>query len=416
MLCIVLQAVLALLILFVPLPAHSQLAAPVWKPAEAQALLAYGQGIGAEGLDPSDYGLDAIRSALRNGDPAAIDGAATHSFALLAHDLAHGHVPEANRIGWHIHHDAPSAEMVGAMMAQALASGDVAGYLAALLPAHAEYRALKTALARSPAQDRAGPEKIRVNMERWRWMPRDPGGRHILVNVPAFRADLIEDGEVLSRHRVITGALKTPTPQFDAMVNGVIFNPSWYVPQSIIDESVGQLVRTRPAEAARRGYVSRRDENGRLAVRQLPGPSNSLGQVKLDMPNPFTIYLHDTPNKALFEKAVRTFSHGCIRTERIRDLAGLLLSGQKDWDMERISQVLAGRQTTRVLLAQPIPVYVAYFTAVDDGKGGIMFLDDVYGRDGAVAEALNDRRNDQDEEIAGLFRKGLSECSGVQAA
>ena len=167
-----------------------------------------------------------------------------------------------------------------------------------------------------------------------------------------------------------------------------------------------------PAEAARRGYVPSYDQARRLQVRQVPGPNNALGVLKLDMPNRFSIYLHDTPAKALFDKPARAFSHGCIRTDRAPDLAAALLDGNGGWDAARIGEVVATRETTRVALPAPVPVYVAYFTAADDGKGGVIFYDDVYGRDDAVAMALDDRRGD---EIAVLFRQGVSECSGHEA-
>lgn len=406
-------ACFALLVLLVPLPAKSQPLPTNWSFANARSLLSYIEKVDSEGLDPDDYEPALLRSALEDGGASTIDAAATRSFSLLAHDFACGHVPAENRVAWHIGQETLAPEELAAMLQHGLATGDVPAILAQLLPVHAEYRALKAALARTSRKDQAIRERLRINLERWRWMPRDLGYRHLLVNVAAFQADLVDNARVLSRHRVIVGALKTPTPQFDATVNGVIFNPSWYVPQSIIAESVGRLVRTRPAEAARRGYVASRDQNGVLQVRQVPGPENALGQMKLDMPNPFTIYLHDTPGKALFERPVRAFSHGCVRTDRALELASALVAGQEGWDASRIADVLAARQTVRVALSNPVPVYIAYFTAVDDGKGGIAFLDDVYGRDAAVAHALNDRRNG--DESAALFRKGLSECSGVRA-
>lgn len=409
-LCLLLQAGIALLVLILPVPAQSQEPAG-WTRENAAALLAYIDQIGGEGLDPADYAPAPLLTAIALGDVAVLDAAATQSFTMLAHDLAYGHVPGENRIAWHIRSEPPSQHDIAEIMRHALATRDVPGVLALLTPDHPEYRALRAALARTA--DKAARAKLRINMERWRWMPRELGFRHLLVNVPAFQVDLIADRRLVSRHRIITGAVKTPTPQFDAVVTGVILNPSWYVPQSIIAESVGRLVRTRPAEAARRGYVPTYDDAGRLQVRQVPGRNNALGVLKLDMPNRFSIYLHDTPAKSLFDKPARAFSHGCIRTDRAPDLAAALLDGHGGWGAARIAQVLATRETTRVALPALVPVYVAYFTAVDDGKDGVTFYDDVYGRDDAVAMALDDRRGD---EITALFRQGLSECSGHEAA
>jgi L,D-transpeptidase YcbB len=404
-LCLLLQLCIALLVIVLPASAQSQEAAG-WTRENAVALLSYIDQAGDEGLDPADYAPESLRTALARGDLAVLAVAATSSFTTLARDLSYGHVPDENRIAWHIRSEPPTPQAIAEIMLHALLTRDVPGVLALLAPDHPEYRALKAALART--EDGAARTRLRVNMERWRWMPRALGYRHLLVNVPAFRVDLIENGRLVSRHRVITGALKTPTPQFDALVTGVILNPSWYVPQSIIAESVGRLVRTRPAEAARRGYVATYDQAGRLQVRQTPGPGNALGVLKLDMPNRFSIYLHDTPAKALFDKPVRAFSHGCIRTDQATDLAAALLDGHDGWDAARIGEVVATRETSRVVLPAPVPVYVAYFTAASDGKGGVTFYDDIYGRDDAVATELDDRRGD---EIVALFRQGLSECS-----
>jgi murein L,D-transpeptidase YcbB/YkuD len=404
-LCLLLQLCVALLVIVLPASAQSQEAAG-WTRENAVALLSYIDQVGGEGLDPADYEPAALRTALERSDLAVLAVAATSSFTTLARDLSYGHVPDENRIAWHIRSEPPTPQAIAEIMLHALLTRDVPGVLALLAPDHPEYRALKAALART--EDGAARTMLRVNMERWRWMPRALGYRHLLVNVPAFRVDLIQNGRLVSRHRVITGALKTPTPQFDALVTGVILNPSWYVPQSIIAESVGRLVRTRPAEAARRGYVATYDQAGRLQVRQMPGPGNALGVLKLDMPNRFSIYLHDTPAKALFEKPVRAFSHGCIRTDQATDLAAALLDGHDGWDAARIGEVVATRETSRVALPAPVPVYVAYFTAASDGKGGVTFYDDIYGRDDAVATELDDRRGD---EIVALFRQGLSECS-----
>jgi murein L,D-transpeptidase YcbB/YkuD len=168
-------------------------------------------------------------------------------------------------------------------------------------------------------------------------------------------------------------------------VEAVLLNPTWYVPQSIVAESIGKLVRTQPQLARRRGYIVSED-----GIRQSPGPHNALGQLRLEMPNPYTVYIHDTPTKALFDEEVRAFSHGCIRTQDPLGLAAHLLSGSS-WDRARIDRVVQSRVTTEVPLARQVPVYVAYFTAATDASGQVASYPDLYGRDPIVVQSLIDR-------------------------
>jgi murein L,D-transpeptidase YcbB/YkuD len=245
---------------------------------------------------------------------------------------------------------------------------------------------LRAALVSQPASAQAEKARIRANLDRWRWLPRDLGERYIMVNIPEYSARLVDHGRVLATHRVIVGKRATPTPQFTTSVTGVILNPSWHVPQSIIAESVGALVRNRPAVARARGYTWTR-AGGALQVTQQPGPTNSLGQVKLDMPNPLAIFMHDTPAKALFDQKVRAYSHGCVRTDKPLDLAAKLLSGT-EWTPERIAQTIAGRETITARLPRPIPVYIVYMTARVDADGTLQLFDDPYRLDAALAPAF----------------------------
>lgn len=245
---------------------------------------------------------------------------------------------------------------------------------APLSSVHPYYRALQDAHRRETDPGRRAV--LAANLARWERMPAYLGDRYILVNAPAFEAMLWDDGAVVGRWPVIIGRRQTPTPVFDTTVTGVIFNPWWNVPASIVAESVGALVRNRPAEARRRGYVV---QDGRY--RQRPGPGNALGLVKLDMPNPYSVGMHDTPNRDLFQQEVRAFSHGCIRVGDALGFATTVLSTEPGWDRARVDQAVAAGETLTVPLAEPIPIYVAYFTAVPDGEGGIRYYDDIYRRD-----------------------------------
>lgn len=370
-------------------PVQTPAAAPVqtpvaaWTAADAQALLTTVEQIGSEGLDPADYEPARLRAAIASGDPGAV---ATATFLHLATDLRQGHVRGGYRIAWHI--PDPPVDRAGqlALLQRALAAHNVGETLNGLLPAAPEYAALRDALAKAPPKDRANRLALRASLERWRWMPRELGARYILVNVAGFELELVEDGKVVDRHRLIVGKVSTPTPQFSTMATGLILNPWWDVPGSIVAESIGKLVRTNPAAARAHGYVW-----GGGNIRQAPGPGNSLGQMKLVMPNPFTVYVHDTPSKPLFDQSVRAFSHGCIRTQDPLGLAERLLAGVPGWDRSRIDRVVASRVSTKVDLPQPIPVYVAYFTAATDDLGAVQVHPDIYGRDKIVVAELTDR-------------------------
>lgn len=358
-----------------------------WDRLTATALLAYIETLDRHGLDPVDYEPSELRRAIAAGDPAALERQASESFGLAARDLATGHVRPAQRQRYHIATEPLQADRIARLIDQAIASRNVAGVLEALAPRSEQYRALRHALARLPEERATERRKLEVNLERWRWLPRQMGTRHIRVNVPEYRLRLMHDGEEISSHRIIVGTRRTPTPLFSAQVTAVILNPPWNVPQSIVAESVGGLVRNSPSAARARGYVWSRDGNGRLSVTQRPGPGNSLGQMKLDMPNSFSVFVHDTPSKALFEEEVRTFSHGCIRTEAPFDLGEALLANS-GWTRAMIDETVKGRQTTRVALDSPVPIYVVYLTAYAAPDGGVRYFDDPYGLDAGIAAHL----------------------------
>ena len=366
-------------VLVAPAPVPPPAPAPVWRRDTAQELLRYIEGVGVEGLDPAAYSPERLRTAIAAGNEAAITPVASPIFLKLAADLSGGSVRGRNRVEWHMPDAGLDAAGQQRLLAQVTRGGAVGATLDSLLPIHPQYAGLKRALAGTAPEDNARRDLIRANMERWRWMPRNLGARHVLVNVPAFTAAIVEDGRVIARHRAVVGARRTATPQLSATVTAVTLNPWWNVPQSIIAENGGNFGA---------GYEVTRTGGG-VTVRQPPGPRNALGRVKIEMPNQYAIYLHDTPSQALFGRAVRAFSHGCIRTQNVRDFAAVLLAPGGQWDRADIDRAIGTGRNQQVALATPIPVYIAYFTAAATSDGDIVTYGDIYGRDAPIRTALN---------------------------
>jgi murein L,D-transpeptidase YcbB/YkuD len=374
-----------------PLPEAAQPAAPVelpppppplWQPGQAQVLLAYIRQVGRDGLSPQDYGIDELEAGLRSGDPLTMSAAATESFNKLASDLALGHVRGDSRIGWHIVDNDIDPDRRRQLLDTALRDNRIPDALNGLLPAHPQYGALKTALSITPRTDAAKYNRIRLNMDRWRWLPRELGQRYIIVNVPSYYATLVENGATRWKTRAVAGAIKTPTPQLTATAVGVILNPWWEVPTSISKEVAGKP-----------GYVAVKGKDGKVQRwRQPPGPSNALGQLKFVMYNPQNIYLHDTNARSRFDSRMRSLSHGCIRTKNVVGLAKTLFAeeGNERWSPEKVDEVLASRKTVQADFDKPIPVYIVYFSSAAATDGRLINYEDVYRRDAKVLAALND--------------------------
>jgi murein L,D-transpeptidase YcbB/YkuD len=354
---------------------------PLWPVGDARALLAYIATIDSEGLDPRDYDPAGLDAELRSGDPVVMSAAATERFHKLAGDLALGHVRGKDRQDWHVTDADLTPEASALLLAGALQRNDVVGSLRNLLPTHSQYAFLRAGLAKTDKADVANYNRIKLNMDRWRWLPRDLGNKYIIVNVPSFYATLVENGATRWRQRAIAGAVKTKTPQLTVLATGVMLNPSWEVPKSIWKEVAGKP-----------GYIQIKDKNGKF-VRwsQPPGPSNALGKVKFVMYNEHNIYLHDTNARSRFNSQLRALSHGCIRTENIMDLAKQLLADDGgEWTPEKVDAQLASGKSKMAKFVKPLPVYIVYFSAAARNDGSIQTYADLYSRDAKVIAALND--------------------------
>jgi murein L,D-transpeptidase YcbB/YkuD len=362
---------------------------PSWPVARARALLLAIDGMAAEGLDPADYRPAALRTAIAAGPGAALDQVAGETFARLVADLRDGRTPLSARRAYLMEDPDAALMPTEALASRALASGDVAGVLASLAPAHPDYARLKAALAETPEADTRRRALITANMDRWRWFPRELGGTHVMVNVPEYMVRLIINGSIANTYRAIVGRPgRTATPQMSEMIEGVVMNPTWTVPQSIVvGEGLGNRVLANPAWARTMGYVATRS-GGMTTVVQAPGPRNALGQMKIDMPNDDAIFLHDTPSRGPFAQANRALSHGCVRVERALEFAMTIsILGQGPGVQEAMA-ITASAEYTRVPLQRQIPVYLAYFTMGVNTDGELVEYRDIYNRDAPVLAAL----------------------------
>jgi murein L,D-transpeptidase YcbB/YkuD len=358
---------------------------PSWSEGNATALLSFIEKVGDEGLFARDYNPDTLAAAILGKDRVRLDKVATDAFLLLATHLRDGRTPNAARKQWFMVDSDADREPLLSLLATALATDTVPETLAALDPVHPNFAVLKAALkkAKTPADANA----IRVNMERWRWMPRDLGQHYVVSNVPEYLTRVVHGGAIIATHKAVVGKASTPTPQLNPIATGIIVNPNWTLPRSIINEGIGATIATNPARARAQGYTWT-GSGKTLSVVQQPGANNALGVMKMEMLNEHAIYLHDTPSKGAFGAEARAFSHGCIRTERALHFSGLMAVMFAGRSPEEFGEAIASGKTTRFGFDQPFPVYVAYWTAVPDGKGGVKKLADIYGRDAPVVASF----------------------------
>ena len=253
-----------------------------------------------------------------------------------------------------------------------------------------------------PVSARIG--QIRANLERGRWLLRTMGPEAVIVNVAGFYLHVFLKGEKVWTTRVIVGQSYTKTPIFTEPMKTVVINPDWTVPQSITRNEIFPKALANPGYLGAGNYEVI-DSSGRpvgavdlasytaatfpYRIRQKPGPKNALGLVKFLFPNKYSVYLHDTPSRQLFEKAARTFSHGCIRVEDPLKLAELILGDRLGWSRSKIDSSVASGKQQSIGLPKPLPVLILYWTVDPAPENGTAFYGDIYGRDAALIKALN---------------------------
>ena len=378
------------------------------------------------GLRPIDYGLPgllALRDSLarpaapataaappRARQQARLEVALSDAVLRLMRDLSRGRLRP---------YPGPGTRPGGAGLAPAaalraaLATHTVPAAVAAAQPAHREYRQLQQALARwlaqpappdSAARRQAQYEQVALNLERWRWDPI-PEREYVLINIPAYELQVVTHDSVQQRHRVIVGRPDTPTPTLDSRIGYFTLAPDWHVPHSIATKEVLPRLKKDPGYLASNN-MALYDDRGRTlnpwriawgrvsaqdfkyTVRQSGGCENALGNVVFRFPNPYSVYLHDTPTRQLFDRPDRALSHGCIRLAEPPRLAAYLLR-REGRPVQLPSEFECARQLNPrdVRLRRPIPLYVRYATCTAD-RGRLQCLPDVYHRDEPLRLAL----------------------------
>ena len=331
----------------------------------------------------------------RTRELAELDVRITAALLSLGRDVALGRT-KPGRIDprWKARREPP--DFVGTLIAAT--TGDLNTWLESIKPQHAQYAALQKALLDPAMAQHAGT--IALNLERWRWMPDDLGDRHVMVNIPSFHLDARESGQSVLQMKVVVGTPENKTPIFSDVMTTTVFSPYWNIPDSIVEGETApaaardpEFLRRNNMEILRvtKSGVTRVDpatvdwndpeELKALAFRQKPGAGNALGHVKFLFPNPYDVYLHDTPADALFARRGRAFSHGCVRVEQPEALAKWVLKDSPEWDEARIVEAMHAGDEQHVKLRQQIPVHIVYFTAWADDTGTVRLVPDVYGYD-----------------------------------
>lgn len=357
------------------------------------------------GLDPAAYGVDRFQQMVAQAEQNEyridtervpdIDTRLTYAYLQYAADLlGWSENPKAIHPNWIRANN--KADLAG-QLAKAVSSNQLRETLEELAPTHPQYKGLQAALARERQNPTGHLDRIRMNLVRWRWMPRELGERYVFVNVPAYQMQVMEGQKPVLAMRVIVGDPMHQTPLFSDEMTTIVFSPNWNVPESIIRKEMLPKLVDDPGFLQRQDIqvvgtsgevidaeaVNWFDESAvaRLHFRQEPGPKNALGLVKFQFPNQFDVYMHDTPQDALFNKERRALSHGCIRLENPVALAEYVMRDNPAWTTEKITAAMNAGHEQAVPLKRHLPVHIAYFTAWVNPDGSVTYTDDPYNLD-----------------------------------
>ena len=247
---------------------------------------------------------------------------------------------------------------------------------------------------------------ILANMERWRWLPRDLGKAHVVLNIPNFTLKVVNNGATIWETRVVVGKPDTPTPILSETMKYITVNPTWNVPPSIVYNEYLPVLYQDPTALSRMGIKVTQNADGSVHMYQPPGDGNALGRIRFNFPNKFLVYQHDTSDKHLFARDMRAYSHGCMRVQDPLKYGEVLLSLVRPKDgytQERLRSMYANEEK-EITFPTPIPVHMTYQTAFVDDAGKLIIREDIYGRDARTLASL--RGEDRDLADVPMDRRG----------
>jgi murein L,D-transpeptidase YcbB/YkuD len=376
----------------------------------ANSAIAFLHDVDADALSPSDYPTPTFAS----GTPESLaedELKLTNSVLTFARHASIGRV-SFSKVSAAISYDLQSPDPA-AVLAAMVKSNHIRVALDSYNPQQPGYKALKIELAKQRGRNKSEQtvlpihsttiDTIIANMERWRWLPRDLGETYVMVNIPDYTLRVVDHEKTTWSTRIVVGKPgKMATPLLSETMKTITINPTWSVPPSIIRNEYLPALREDPDALSRIGLKVGRNQDGTLRVYQPPGERNALGRIRFNFPNKFLVYQHDTPNKELFAKNERAFSHGCMRVQNPEKYAEVLTSisqPMEDFSADRI-RGLFGRGERNIILEKPIAVHVTYQTAFVDSTGTLQIRPDIYGRDAQTLKLLRNERRSGEAPLA----------------
>ena len=344
---------------------------------------------------------------------AELDLKLSEGFLLLAGDLTSGQINRENKTRNYI--PVNYEEELLNLLRRVVSTGQFYPHLQEIQPQHPYYWSLKRELRTlkdtgTENENRRKINELKINLERWRWLDRNPGDRHILVNQPSSHLDVFEGEERVISMKTIIGMPERPTPDISSRMTHLVLSPRWYIPESIavqdhlpdikedidyLDERNFQVYeregdRFKTVDPEEIDWEEKGPDNFPYYLWQDAGPANALGRVVFRFPNQQHIYLHDTPDRHLFQEDNRSYSSGCVRLEKPMELTYYLLKDKENWHPARIQDKIEERDETQVNLSEPIDIHLTYFTAIPDyDSGEIKYYEDIYERNPELIDALN---------------------------
>lgn len=390
--------------------------APLWvgpngATDRGRALAAALQDAAAYGLDPRALAIPRLDATGSSADLAAADHALSLAALAYARQARGGRIPRpAEQLNSNLDRK-PQLLDPAAVIARLAEADDLAGGLATLNPPHPQFERLRREFLAASGDGKGGgrlsakAKQLRANMEMWRWMWDDLGALHIFNNLPEFTQRVVENGRVIHTERIVVGQLDKQSSVFSRPLKHVVLRPRWRVPESIMVHELwpsllrgGGLMRQHGLEITTKSGEKRnwrtidwsKDDIRNYQVWQDPGPKSAVGYVKFSFPSQHTIFMHDTPDKWMFNARQRTLSHGCLRVRNPVDLAEIVLKHDKGLSRAEIDRLLkSGPLDNEIAIEKRVPVHLAYFTVWVDDDGRLRTFTDIYGHEKRVTQALD---------------------------